>query len=219
MTIFLSLLSFLGRLVDFACSNSLLFIFLLDIFFTFHMLSSFLVSLPKIPIPSHLLLLTNPHTPASWPWHSPILGYRTFTGPRASPPIDDQLGHPLLQPNPDTIVDSNKSLLTGAWYSCLLRGSASARQIQKWMLKVIHWIEHRFPNEGARESTQGDERVCSPIGGTTIWTNQYPQSFLGLNHQPKTTHGWTHDISSLPIHSSDNTQSNCLLHAINNKTT
>jgi hypothetical protein len=51
-------------------------------------------------------------------------------------------------------------------YSCLLRGSASAWQIQKWMLAVIHWTEHRVPNEGARESTQGAEGVCSPIGGT-----------------------------------------------------
>jgi hypothetical protein len=40
--------------------------------------------------------LTNPPTPSSWPWHSPILGHRTFTGPRASPPIHDRLGHPLL---------------------------------------------------------------------------------------------------------------------------
>ena len=29
-------------------------------------------------------------------------------------------------PNPDTLADANKSLLTGAWYSCLLRGSACA---------------------------------------------------------------------------------------------
>ena len=27
---------------------------------------------------------------------SPILGHRAFTGPRASPPIDDRLGHPQL---------------------------------------------------------------------------------------------------------------------------
>ena len=32
----------------------------------------------------------------SWPWHSPILGHRTFTGSRACPPIGEQLGHPLL---------------------------------------------------------------------------------------------------------------------------
>jgi hypothetical protein len=31
-----------------------------------------------------------------------------------------------------------------------------------------HWTEHRVPNEGARESTQGAEGVCSPIEGTTI---------------------------------------------------
>ena len=48
-------------------------------------------------------------------------------------------------------------------YSCLLRGSASAEQIQKWML-----TEHKVPNEGARERNQGVEGVCNPIGGTTI---------------------------------------------------
>jgi hypothetical protein len=31
--------------------------------------------------------------------------------------------------------------------------------IQKWMLTVIYWMEHRVPNEGARESTQGAEGV------------------------------------------------------------
>jgi hypothetical protein len=50
----------------------------------------------KTPVPSHLALLTNSPTPTSWPWHSPTLGHRTFTGPRAPPPIDDRLGHPLL---------------------------------------------------------------------------------------------------------------------------
>ena len=59
------------------------------------MLSPFLVFPPEIPYPLPPLL-PNPPTPASWPWHSPILGHRTFTGPRASPPIDDLLGHPLL---------------------------------------------------------------------------------------------------------------------------
>jgi hypothetical protein len=68
--------------------------------FTFQMLYPFLVVPPTPPHP-HLIsfslpLFTNPPTPTSWPWHSPTLGHRTFTGPRASPPIDDQLGHPLL---------------------------------------------------------------------------------------------------------------------------
>jgi hypothetical protein len=40
-------------------------------------------------------------------------------------------------------------------------------------------------NEGARESTQGAEGVRSPIGGTSMWTNQYPQSSLELKHQSK----------------------------------
>jgi hypothetical protein len=34
--------------------------------------------------------------PTSWPWHPPTLGHKAFTGPRAFPPIDDQLSHPLL---------------------------------------------------------------------------------------------------------------------------
>jgi hypothetical protein len=90
--------------------------------------------------------------------------------PETAPPGDPSHKQP---PKPDTIADANKSLLTGAWYSCLLRGSASAWQIQKWMLTAIHWTEHKVPNGGARERTQGVEGVCSPIGGTTIWTNQY----------------------------------------------
>jgi hypothetical protein len=41
-------------------------------------------------------LLPNPPTPASWPWHSPVLGHIIFARPRASPPNDGWLGHPLL---------------------------------------------------------------------------------------------------------------------------
>jgi hypothetical protein len=47
------------------------------------------------------------------------------------------------------------------------------------------------PNEGARESTHRAQGVCSPIRGTTTWTNQYPQSSLELSHQSKKTHGGT----------------------------
>jgi hypothetical protein len=36
------------------------------------------------------------------------------------------------------------------------------------MLIDIYWIEHRALNGGARESTQGAEGVCNPIGGTII---------------------------------------------------
>ena len=36
------------------------------------------------------------------------------------------------------------------------------------MLTVIYWMEHRTPNGGARESTQGADGVCNPIGGKTV---------------------------------------------------
>jgi hypothetical protein len=47
-------------------------------------------------------------------------------------------------------------------------GYMPRKGIQKWMLTVIYWMEHRAPNEGARESTQEAKAVCNPIGGTTI---------------------------------------------------
>jgi hypothetical protein len=71
-------------------------------------------------------------------------------------------------PNPDSIAYASKILLKGPWYSCLVRGYASAWLIQKWMLTVIYKMEHRDPNGEAKESTQRTERVCNPIGGTTI---------------------------------------------------
>jgi hypothetical protein len=39
---------------------------------------------------------------------------------------------------------------------------------------------HRAPNGGTRESTQGTEGICNPIGGTIIWTNQYPLKLVSL---------------------------------------
>jgi hypothetical protein len=55
--------------------------------------------------------------------------------PETAPPGDPSCKQPW---NPDTTADANKSLLIGAWYSCLLRGSASAWKIQKWILTVIY---------------------------------------------------------------------------------
>jgi hypothetical protein len=40
--------------------------------------------------------------------------------------------------------------------------------LQKWMLTVIYRMERKASNGGVRESTQGAEGVCNPIGGTTI---------------------------------------------------
>jgi hypothetical protein len=42
-------------------------------------------------------------------------------------------------------------------------------------------MEHRAPNEGAREITQGAKGVCNPIGGTTIGTTQYPLELMSLD--------------------------------------
>ena len=79
----------------------------------------------------------------------------------------------IVSLHPGAIVDANKSLLTRAWYSYLLRDSVSACQILRRMLSANHWTDHRDCRSGDRERTQGTEGFCSPIGGT-IWTNQYP---------------------------------------------
>jgi len=60
-------------------------------------------------------------------------------------------------PNPDTIADAKKFLLTGAWYSCPLRGSARAGPIQMLMYTAKHWTELRDPNGDIRERTVGAE--------------------------------------------------------------
>ena len=86
-------------------------------------------------------------------------------------------------------MDANKCLLTEACYSCHQRGSTSAWQIQRWILTAYHWTEHRVSNEGARERTQGAEGVSTPIGGTTIWTNQYPPE-LPRTKSPTKEYKW-----------------------------
>ena len=92
------------------------------------------------------------------------------------------LGDPFHKqtPNSVTIAYARKVLLTCSWYSYLLCGSASAWQIQKWVLTVIYWMEHRAPNEWARECTQRAKGVWNHIRGTTVWTNQYPPELVSL---------------------------------------
>ena len=41
-------------------------------------------------------LVPNTPTPASWSWHSSVLGHIIFSRPRASPPNDGRLDHLLL---------------------------------------------------------------------------------------------------------------------------
>ena len=65
------------------------------------------------------------------------------------------------------------------------------------MLSTKHWTEHGVHSGGVRERTEGDEMVCSPVGGTTISTKQISQSSQGLNHQPKSTNGATYASSHI----------------------
>jgi hypothetical protein len=65
------------------------------------------------------------------------------------------------------------------------------------MLAANNWTEQKISIGGVRERTEEGERVCSPIGRTTISTNQISQSSQGLNYQPKATHGRTYGSSCL----------------------
>jgi hypothetical protein len=47
-----------------------------------------------------------------------------------------------------------------------------------------------------RDRTEGAGGVCNPIGGTKIRANQ---SFQGLNHQPRSTHGETYGSSHMLV--------------------
>jgi hypothetical protein len=51
------------------------------------------------------------------------------------------------------------------------------------------------PMDEVEERTEGAEGVCSPIGGTSIATNQILQTSQVLKHQPKSTHKDTHSLS------------------------
>jgi hypothetical protein len=42
------------------------------------------------------------------------------------------------------------------------------------MLTVNHWTEHRIPNGGVKERTEGAEGICNHIGRIIISTNQTP---------------------------------------------
>jgi hypothetical protein len=64
------------------------------------------------------------------------------------------------------------------------------------MFAANHWTEHEVHNGKMREWIVGAEGVYNPIGRTTS-TNQMPQCSQGLNHQPKSIHGETHDSSCI----------------------
>ena len=62
------------------------------------------VNYPEIHLYPPLALLCNPPTPASWPWHYPVLGHMVFAISRASLPNDGILDHPLLHTQLETLV-------------------------------------------------------------------------------------------------------------------
>jgi hypothetical protein len=72
-------------------------------------------------------------------------------------------------------------------YDCPLRGSARTGPIQMQMYTAEHWTESGYPNGKVRARIVGAEGVCNLIGRTTVSTNQNPQSYQELKHQPKST--------------------------------
>jgi hypothetical protein len=63
-----------------------------------------------------------------------------------------------------TLIEGPK----GYFFSDGLFGISNVQKTQKWMLTVSYWMDHRAPNGGARESSQGAKGICNPIGGTTV---------------------------------------------------
>ena len=114
--------------------------------------------LQKLPIPSLLPLppggcaSTYPPIPAFLLWHSPTLGHRTPTGPRAVPSIDVQQGHPLPHVRLEPWVPP--CVLFGWWSSLLKLWGASG------------WLTMMPP---MRPPTPSALSVSSPTPETTFW--------------------------------------------------
>jgi hypothetical protein len=120
------------------------------------MLSPFLVSPPQTPYLFPLPLLTNQLTSASWPWQSPILGHRAFTGPRAFPPNDDWLGHSLLHMKLDHESHHVFSLVGG-----LVPGSSAGTG---WfILLFLHGATNPFGSFGTFSSSFIGDPLLHPM--------------------------------------------------------
>ena len=74
-----------SRMASFLFPSAMLLFFQFFIRYFLHLHFKCYPESPLYPPPA---LLPNLPTPASWPWHSPVLGHMIFTRPRASPPID-----------------------------------------------------------------------------------------------------------------------------------
>jgi hypothetical protein len=88
----------------------------------------------------------------------------------------------LQTPNPNTIADAKKHMLTGAWYGC------PECFCQHLTNTAADTANHQTESNGrARGRTAGAEGDCNPVG-RTISTNGITQSSQGINHQPKSTY-------------------------------
>ena len=65
----------------------------------------------------------------------------------------------LQTPKPDTIADADKHLLTGAWYGCPLRGSASLKQMQ---IQPIIGLIPGTPMEELEEELKELKGIATP---------------------------------------------------------
>jgi hypothetical protein len=99
-------------------------------------------------------------------------------------------------------VDAKKCLLTGARFSCLLRGSARAWHIQKQMLSANHITDHSVPNGGVRGLRELKGLIYNHCRAQH-WTQN------GLKHWHKTKYSepskretgeysWTHKHRRIP---------------------
>ena len=98
--------------------------------------------LEMCPVPSPPPLLPNPPTPASSPWHSPILGHRIFTRQRDSPSTCGLIGHLLLHMQLETRVPLIGCLVprsSGGYWLVHSVGSPTGLQTPSvpWILSLI----------------------------------------------------------------------------------
>ena len=106
--------------------------------------------------------------------------------PEPSPPGD--VSH-IQTPNLDAREDANKCFLTGACYSCLLRGSTWEWQIQRHIFAAPLWNEHRVPSGRVGERTEWAIGGCNHRKNNNI-NQPYPLELPGT--KPPITHGVTH---------------------------
>ena len=152
-------------------SSFYIFSFLIRYFLHLHFkcYPLFYFPLQKSPIPS-------PPTPASWPWHSPVLGHIIFARPRASPPTDTWLGHLLLHMHLWVLVSSYcySSCRVADPFSSLVTFSSSS--IGGPVFYAIDDCEHPLlylPDTGI----SSQETVIRVLSAKSFWHMQY---FLGL---------------------------------------